>query len=135
MRSHQSQLAAAQTDFQKMLAHARALIKPLIMSCSALLLAAVLVFGLRAWRRAPAEEYRTFAGPDGRFQIVVYRVPMNFACPGQGSDAPGYLQLRDGRTGRVLRERAVEMVQQVDQIDWSPTNVDVRFLADWNLPK
>ncbi len=55
--------------------------------------------------------------------------------PGQSSDAPGYFQLHDARTGRVLRERSVEMVQLVDRIEWSTTNVDVRLLADWSLPQ
>src|SRR5258705_8839890 len=92
-------------------------------------LSVFIAFGLRTLRRSTAEEYRTFASPDGRFQIVVYRIPMSSALPGQGSDAPGFFQLRDARTGRVLRECPVEMVQLVDQIDWSPTNVDVRLLA------
>ena len=82
-----------------------------------------------------AEEYRTFASPDGRFEIVVYRIPSRIAMPGQSSDSPGYFQLRDARTGRVLRECSVEMVQFVDRIEWSATNVDVRLLADWSLPK
>jgi hypothetical protein len=92
-------------------------------------------FGLRAWRRSGAEVYRTFASPDGRFQIVVYRIPTRGALPGQGSDASGYFQLREARTGRVLRERSVEMVQLVAGIEWSSTNVDVRLLADWELPR
>ena len=107
-----------------------------LMVVLAVLIVGVLVaFGLRAWRRSGAEVYRTFASPDGRFQIVVYRISTGAAMPGQSSDAPGYFQLRDARTGRVLRERSVEMVQLVDWIEWSPTNVDVRLLADWSLPQ
>ncbi|HEU0008272.1 MAG TPA: hypothetical protein VFT34_00490 [Verrucomicrobiae bacterium] len=107
-----------------------------LMPVVAILVVGVLVaFGLRAWRRSGAEEYRTFASPDGRFQIVVYRIPSRVTMLGQSSDAPGYFQLRDARTGRVLRERNVEMVQLVDRIEWSPTNVDVRLLADWSLPR
>jgi len=106
------------------------------MTVLAVLIVGVLVaFGLRARRRSRAEQYRTFASPDGRFEIVVYRIPNRVAMPGQSSDAPGYFQLRDARTGRVLRERTVEMVQLVDQIEWSPTNVEVRLLANWRLPE
>ena len=36
--------------------------------------------------------------------------------------------------GQVLRERSVDMVQLVDRIEWSPTRVEVRLLADWVLP-
>lgn len=106
-----------------------------------MLILAVLVLGvlvacsLRAWRRSGAEQYRTFASPDGRFQVVVYRIPTGFAMPGQSSDAPGSFQLRDTRTGRVLRERSVEMVQLVDRIEWSSTNVDIWLLVDWSLPQ
>ena len=98
-------------------------------------LASLVAYGLRALRKSAAEEYRTFASPDGRFQIVVYRIPSPVAMPGQSSDAPGYFQLRDTRTSRVLQERSVEMVQLVDRIEWSPTNVEVRLLADWRLPQ
>ena len=101
-----------------------------------ILVAGVLIaFGLRAWQRSGAEEYRTFDSPDGRFQIVVFRMPSRFSMPGQSSDAPGYVQLRDTRTGQVLQERSVGMVQLVDHIDWSPTNADIRLLADWRLPQ
>lgn len=106
------------------------------MAVLAVLVIGVLVaFGLRAWRRLGAEEYRAFASPDGRFQVVVYRIPSRITMPGQSSDASGYFQLCETWTGRVLRERSVEMVQLVDQIEWSATNVDVRLLADWSLPE
>ena len=106
------------------------------MAIPAVLVVGVLVaFGLRARRRAGAEEYRTFTSPDGCFQIVVYRIPAGVAMPGQSSDAPGFFQLRDARTGRVLRERSVELVQLVDRIEWSPTNVEIRLFADWRLPE
>ena len=106
------------------------------MAVLAVLIVGVLVaFSLRAWRWSGAEEYRTFASPDGRFQIVVYRIPSRIAMPGQSSDSPGYFQLRDARTGRTLRERSVEMVQLVDRIEWSPTNVDVGLLENWSLPQ
>jgi hypothetical protein len=86
-------------------------------------------------RRPKSEEYRRFSSPDGRFQIAVFRIPTAFAMPGGSSDAPGYFQLVDTQTGRVLREQTVEMVQLADHVTWSATNVDVRLLADWSLPK
>jgi hypothetical protein len=109
--------------------------KRLVAVLAVLIVGVFVALGLRAWRRSGAEEYRRFASPDGRFQIVVFRIPSRVSMPGQSSDAPGYFQLRDARTGRVLRESSVEMVQLVDRIEWSPTNVDVRLLADWSLPQ
>ncbi len=85
--------------------------------------------------RPKGEEYRRYSSPDGRFQIVVFRIPTAFAMPGQSSDAPGYFQLLDTQTGRVLREQEVEMVQLVDRIEWSATNVMVRLLAVRSLPE
>jgi len=109
--------------------------KRLMMVLAVLSVGMLVAFGLHALRRSGAKEYRTFASPDGRFQIVVYRIPSLIAMPGQSSDSPGYFQLRDARTGRVLQERSVEMVQLVDWVEWSRTNVDVRLLADWSLPQ
>ena len=107
----------------------RAFPRWLIVLLAALLLVVWIAFALRS-----GAQYRTFSSPDGRFQIVVFRKPRLVAMPGQSSDAPGYFQLRDTRTGRVLRERSVEMVQLVDRVEWSPTKVDVFLLADWDLP-
>ena len=113
----------------------RALSRTLTVAVAVLVLACVGVTGFRACHRAGAEVHRRYASPDGRFEIVVYRIPSRIAFPGQGSDAPGWFVLRDVQTGRVLRERNVEMVQLVDPPQWSPTNVNVTLLADWKLPR
>jgi hypothetical protein len=84
-------------------------------------------------KKPKAEKYRTFASPNGRFQIVVYRIPNLDFMPGQSSDAPGYFQLCETATGKILRERPVEMVQLVDDVVWSPRSVNIRLLADWEL--
>ena len=107
----------------------------LISVFSVLIVFALAMFALRAWQRSEAEVYRTFSSPDNPFQLVVFRIPPRFSMPGQGSDAPGYFQLRNTRSGQVLKEDSVEMVQLVDQVEWSPTNVNVRLLADWSLPQ
>lgn len=95
---------------------------------------AILAAGWSATRRAGAREYRRFASPDGRFEIVAYRFPMMFCLPGGNSDAPGYFQLLDKKTDAVMHEQSVEMVQLVERVEWSPTNVVVHLLAEWKLP-
>ena len=55
--------------------------------------------------------------------------------PGQSSDAPGFVRLYDLRTGRLLQEKDVEMVQLIDQFEWSPTNLCIKLFADWRLPE
>ena len=94
-----------------------------------------IVFGLRYWYRASAAEYRSYLSPDGRFKMVVYRLPMLVAMPGQSSDAPGFVRLYDQRSGRILQQKDVEMVQNIDQFEWSPTNLYIKLFADWSLPK
>ena len=87
------------------------------------------------WRRATAEVYHTFPSPDGRFKVVVYRIPSVVAAPGDSGGARGYVRLYDSQTARVLAQKDVEMVQLIDQMDWSSTNVDIKLFADWKLPK
>jgi hypothetical protein len=54
--------------------------------------------------------------------------------PGQSSDAPGFVRLYDLRSGRILQEKDVEMVQLIDQFEWSSTNLYIKLFADWKLP-
>jgi hypothetical protein len=115
--------------------NSRANKKWLMTALAALIVVALGVVGFRYWQKSGAEVYRVFNSPDKQFQIVVFRNPAIFAMPGHSSDSPGYFQLRDTRSGLVLRESKVEMVQLVDQVEWSETHVDVRLLAEWSLPK
>ena len=73
--------------------------------------------------------------PDKRFKMIVYRIPMTSAMPGQSGDAPGFVRLYDERNGRILEQKDVEMVQLIDQPEWSPTNLYIKLFADWKLPK
>ena len=83
----------------------------------------------------PGSEYRTFASPDGRFKVVVYCSRQWLgAMPGQAGDAPGHVCLYEVTTGNLLERKPVEMVQLVEQVTWSATNVDIKFIAEWNLP-
>jgi hypothetical protein len=52
--------------------------------------------------------------------------------PGQSGDAPGTVRLHD-RSGRVLRETDVDMVQRVDHVEWDADSVHVKLVADWPL--
>lgn len=103
----------------------------LIWAVAALVLAAVALYAVR---ESLAEEYTTFPSPDGKFKIVVYRYPTLSAMPGQSGDAPGYVTLYDER-GRALASASVEMVQNVDQVRWEEHKVDVKLVAEWQLPR
>lgn len=104
---------------------------------AALALLVVLIvgfFGWRVYRRAAAEEYKTVWSPDGNYRIVVYRMPTPFTMPGGSGDAPGYVRLYD-KSGTVLKETDVEMVQLVDRVNWENGKVDIHLVAEWELPR
>jgi hypothetical protein len=94
------------------------------------------VFGVGyVWHRVAIQEYRSFNSPDGRFVVTVFRDASWFAMPGQSGDSSGLVVLADKKTGRVIRRHDVDMVQRIDQLAWSSTNVDIKLFADWNLPQ
>lgn len=91
------------------------------------------VLSVRSCYRRSAEEYRRFTSPDGRFEVVVYRLPMLVSMPGQSGDASGYVQLRDSG-GKVLHEKSVNMIQEVEEPRWTSSNVTIKLLVQWDLP-
>jgi hypothetical protein len=97
-------------------------------------LASIALFCWPILRRASASEYRTFQSPDGKYRLVVYRMPeFSRIMPGQAGDAPGYIRLYD-RSGHVLAETDVVMVQIADRVTWEKDKVNVWLVAEWNLP-
>jgi hypothetical protein len=83
----------------------------------------------------PTDElHATFTSPDGQYRVEVYRRPAwPGVFPGQGSDAPGRAVLMD-RSGRVLGEADLEMVQLVDAVEWGERSASIRAIAHWKLP-
>lgn len=88
-------------------------------------------------RRAGSNEpqvYATYVRPDGRYKIVIYRRPVLFGMmPGQAGDAPGVVKLFD-QSGKELAETNVEMVQNVERVEWLPRHVRIKLVAEWDLP-
>lgn len=95
----------------------------------------MLIVGCHSDPKAKAEEYRSYLSPDNRFKLVVYRIPMTTAMPGAASDAPSFVRLYDTKTGSILEEKNVEMVQMISNLNWSPTNLLIISFADWKLPQ
>jgi hypothetical protein len=93
------------------------------------------VAGYVYWVNTRLEQYRVIQSPDHRFRLVVYRRPIwPSTMPGQASDAPGIVRLYDA-SGRLLNEAPIEMVQQINDIEWSPDHVGVPLTFDFKLPK
>jgi hypothetical protein len=78
------------------------------------------------------EIMRTFSRPDGAFRVVLLRKPLPAAMPGQAGDAPGVVRLYD-RTGRLLAEADVAMVQLVESVDWSNDTATIKMVVEWDL--
>jgi hypothetical protein len=87
------------------------------------------------WKNTRLEQYEVISSPDGRFQIIVFRRQIwPSAMPGQGSDASGIVRLYD-KSGHLLDEAAIPMVQQMNDVVWSPDHVEVPLVFSWQLPK
>ena len=92
---------------------------------------------INLWIRSsavPGSEYRTFYSPDRRFKVVVLRSRQLFVAPGQAGDAPGNVCLYEVSSGKLIARKQIEMVQLIEQVTWSATNVEMKLFADWKLP-
>jgi hypothetical protein len=99
------------------------------------LLAALATAGLWWALGGPApREQASYPSPDGKYRVVVYRIPRRFAMPGQGGDAAGLVRLVDA-SGRALRETRVELVREVQPPEWSPRSVRIPMIVEWPLPE
>ena len=97
------------------------------------LLAAVLV--AVATMLSQPQEVAAFERPDHRYKVILMRKSAwwRAAMPGQSGDAPGLVRLYD-RSGHLLDEAPVEMVQIVDGVEWQDHRVVIKLVADWALP-
>ncbi|MBL9181564.1 MAG: hypothetical protein JNN17_05445 [Verrucomicrobiaceae bacterium] len=68
--------------------------------------------------------------PDGRFRVVVYRLPNESMTPGSGGDAPAIVKLFDS-SGHLLEQRDLFMIQ-LAQIEWSTDSVMINDIY-WEL--
>jgi|SRR6185312_10588127 len=94
----------------------------------------VIGIGIGASRYFLAAPYKTFSSADGKFRVIVFRRPSLFASPGGSGDAPGFVRLYN-QSNRVLQEKAVDMVQVIDQVTWFTNKVEIKLFADWPLPQ
>lgn len=103
-----------------------------VLVLSGLMIAAVFLGGLALMMAFRPEHYRTYESPDERYRLVVYRTPTIFAAPGQGSDAPGRIDLIDSE-GRELNSMPIDTVQLAMQPEWTKDQVSVKLVLDWDL--
>lgn len=73
--------------------------------------------------------------PDGHHSLTVCRQPMFFAMPGQGSDAPGLVVLRDAQ-GTVEGVVQLAMVNEIDRPpEWTTNSVGIPLSAEFDLTR
>lgn len=78
--------------------------------------------------------YKSYRSPDGRFTIEVTIEESKLdEFPGMSGDQQGHVKLIDS-TGSVLEKKHVEMVNIVEEPRWNKNKVDVKFVAEWELP-
>jgi hypothetical protein len=101
---------------------------------AAVALVILIAAGILIWQHTRLKQYEVLTSPDARFKVVVYRRPIwPSTMPGQAGDAPGVVRLYD-RSGRLLHETQIGMVQQVQDIEWTHDHVSVPLIFDWKLP-
>lgn len=66
--------------------------------------------------------------PEGTDSLAVCRRPTLIAMPGQASDAPGWIVLRDGRAF-ITGITELAMVQNASEPEWSATRVEMKLAA------
>lgn len=82
-----------------------------------------------------AKEYNIFTSPNGEYQVIVYRIPVfSMMMPGSSGDAPGFVRLYT-KNKKILAQKDIDMVQLIENVEWSKNKVYIKFVAEWNLPK
>lgn len=89
-------------------------------------------------RLSCAEPYVEDMSPDGRWRLTVCARPMFFAMPGSGSDAPGWIVLRD-ETNAIRSVAGLPMLQLYggaasgNETEWGPIRVSRPLVFDLPL--
>ena len=84
-------------------------------------------------------ERGTYNSPDGHYQLVVQARGINL-LPGAFGDAggvPANVSIFDRKSGRRIAREPIEMAYLVgptDSVMWSPTNLVVVDVGEWQLP-
>ena len=105
-------------------------LRPKVILISFGLFAAAMVIG--TWFAREPETYAEWQSPDGNHTLTVYRTQTLFSMPGQGSDAPGMVVLRNAH-GKLLNRQKIEMVQLASEPEWTGENVRMKLILDWPL--
>lgn len=89
-----------------------------------LLITLFLIFSV--WWMFQEETVQTSTSPDGRYLLVVLTRNLDSyfpIMPGQGSDVECFVELRKTKRGDIILRKSVDMLQNVDNIQWDVDRV------------
>lgn len=98
-----------------------------------LILATLLLFFYLLIPKLNKVPYAAFHSPDGQFVVEVFSYKTFFGFPGQGGDNSGIIYFKTN-SGKIVDQRRVAMVGNVDEPVWLSDRVEVKFVADWLYP-
>ena len=85
------------------------------------------------WKDAGGILVQASESPDGKYVVEVYADKEWFAVPGGSGSGSGYVTLVRKRDGEVLRKQACDGISTIDTVRWSPSEVEVKLFATWEL--
>lgn len=104
-------------------------IRFMINSISVFALGSIVWYG--SYRLSATESFHQDS-PDGRFRVVVYRLPNYSMTPGSGGDAPAIVKLFDSG-GHLLEQSDLFMIQ-LAEVQWSKDSVTINDIY-WKLDR
>ena len=109
----------------------------------ATILAVIVVFALMyaiVYLRPPSGEvYSTYYCPDGRYEVALYgdRYRLGQFVPtfrGGSGDGPGTVCLVESKSRKILKQKRVRRLTDIQVVTWSSTKVDIMYFVEWKLP-
>lgn len=82
------------------------------------------------------EEVSRFSGPAGKYTVVISKRRYQshvMRMPGQGSDAPGVVEIFDA-TGVSYGRVPVEMLQLAD-VRWTSSGAEIPLIGEWDFQR
>jgi len=106
---------------------------------SAVLVVFALMYAIVCLRPPSGEVYSTYFSPNGRYEVVLYgdRYRLSQLVPtfrGGSGDGPGTVCLVESKSRKILKQKRVGRLTDIQVVTWSLTKVDIMYFVEWKLP-
>jgi hypothetical protein len=88
---------------------------------------------VKAYLKSHATQWTVATSADRRFHVMMFQYPRLYDVPESFGFGQGFVQLQDS-TGRVLAEKEVKYLAQLNWFKWSSNKVAVADFVEWCLP-